>query len=429
MASTAIVWLRRDLRLHDHPALHRAVRDHDRVVPVFVLDDRLLEGRFASAPRTAFMLGCLRALGPALVVRHGRPEREIPALAAELDADAVLWTSDVSPFARRRDARVTQALRAAGVEALPQGGNYIADVGKIETKTGRPYTVFSPFHRTWRDLARRPVHRAVELEAGGVRSDGLPDEAGGELAFAPGEPAARKALAAWLADGVDGYDGEGRTSELSPYLRWGCLSPRECEERALRRGGDGAAAWVRQLCWRDFFAHVLLHDTPSKPNPSWERDDGHLAAWQEGRTGYPLVDAGMRQLAATGWMHNRARLVTGSFLTKDLHIDWRLGELHFERLLLDAEPAQNNGNWQWIASVGVDPAPAFRRMFNPTLQAQKFDPDGSYIRRWVSELDEVDDADVHDPPPLVRAACGYPEPIVDHAAERRRALERYAAAT
>ena len=186
---------------------------------------------------------------------------------------------------------------------------------------------------------------------------------------------------------------------------------------------------MRQLAWRDFFAHVLLHDIGGKPNPAWDDDAALLSAWQEGRTGFPLVDAGMRQLAATGWMHNRARLVVGSFLTKDLHLDWRDGERHFQRLLLDGEPTQNNGNWQWIASVGVDPAPAFRRIFNPTLQARKFDPDGTYIRRWVSELAAVDDADVHDPPPLVRAACGYPEPVVDHAAERRRALERYAGTT
>jgi deoxyribodipyrimidine photo-lyase len=427
MASTAIVWLRRDLRLHDHPALFEAAREHDRVVALFVLDDRLLDGRFASTPRTAFMVGCLRQLGDGLVVRHGTPDREVPALAAELGAAAVYWTSDVSAFARGRDARVTEALRERGVEAVPCGGNYVADVRRVRTKAGGPYTVFSPFWRAWQEQPRRTVHRAVELEGHRIRSDELP-RIDADLAFAPGEAAARDALAAWLSDGIDGYDGEGRTSELSPYLRWGCLSSRECEERALQRGGDGPAAWVRQLCWRDFYAHVLLNDTPSKPNPSWEHDDELLAAWQEGRTGFPLVDAGMRQLAQTGWMHNRARLVVGSFLTKDLHLDWRAGELHFERLLLDGEPAQNNGNWQWIASVGVDPAPAFRRIFNPTLQARKFDPDGAYIRRWVAELADADDADVHDPPPLVRASCGYPEPIVDHAAERRRALERYAAA-
>lgn len=442
MASTAIVWLRRDLRRHDHPALHRAAQEFDRVIPAFVLDDRLLAGRFASAPRTAFMVACLRALGPAVVVRRGRPEHELAALAREAGADAVLWTSDVSPFARRRDGAVTDALREAGVEPIPNRGNYIIDVGRIATRDGRPYTVFSPFHRAWQQQPRRPVLGAVELDAGhGLASEPLP-EPEHELAFAPGEEAAREALDAWLGGGVAHYherqNGMARrgTSRLSPYLRWGCLSPLECEQRALGVGGPGPEAWTRQLAWRDFYAHVLLHHPGNSRHEhqerfrrlEWQQDEELLIAWKTGRTGFPLVDAGMRELAATGWMHNRARLVVGSFLTKDLHLDWRAGELHFERLLLDGEPAQNNGNWQWIASVGVDPAPAFRRMFNPTLQAQKFDPGGDYIRRWVPELAGVPDERIHDPSPEDRRAGGYPEPVVDHAAERRRALERYAAA-
>jgi deoxyribodipyrimidine photo-lyase len=191
---------------------------------------------------------------------------------------------------------------------------------------------------------------------------------------------------------------------------------------------------VRQLAWRDFYAHVLLHHPDNLRREhqerfrglAWAQDDELLAAWKEGRTGFPLVDAAMRQLAATGWMHNRARLVAGSFLTKDLHLDWRAGEQHFSDLLLDGEPAQNNGNWQWIASVGVDPAPAFRRIFNPTLQARKFDPDGDYIRRWVPELGDLPADRVHDPSPDDRRACGYPDPIVDHQAERRAALAQYA---
>lgn len=437
MGSTALVWLRRDLRLHDHPALRRATEEFDRVVPVFVLDDRLLAGRFASAPRTAFMLGCLRELGDRLVVRRGAPEREIPALATDAGASSVLWTSDVSAFARARDRRVTGALQRTGVDARPCGGNYVVDVGRVRTQAGGPYTVFSPFARVWRQEPRRAVEPAVDLAPlRGLRSEPLPGLSA-ELAFVPGEAAARDALARWLADGIDAYHGEGRTSELSPYLRWGCVSPRECEELATQHGGEGAAAWVRQLCWRDFFAHVLLHHPgnvhhelqPRLRALEWVHDDELLAAWREGRTGYPLVDAGMRQLARTGWMHNRVRLVVGSFLTKDLHLDWRAGELHFQRLLLDGEPAQNNGNWQWIASVGVDPAPAFRRILNPTLQARKFDPTGDYIRRWVSELAGLPADAVHDPAPEQRRACGYPEPIVDHAAERRRALERYAAPT
>jgi len=466
--STALLWFRRDLRLTDHPALTRAVREFHRVVPVFVLDDALRRGRFASAPREAFMLGCLRELGEDLrargsdlVVRHGRPQDVLPALAREVEAGAVLWTSDVSPYARARDRRVTQALRDGGVDALPQGGAYVVDVSQPRTQGGTPFAVFTPFHRHWRTLERRTVHRAPAQLAplsAGLRTGTIPAgpaAAGDELAqphCAPGESAAREALAAWTGGPIDGYAGthdavgdEHGTSGLSPYLRWGCLSAAECEARAARRGGAGAEAWIRQLCWRDFFAHVLLaHPQNARLEHQaryrtleWEHDAEAFDAWREGRTGYPLVDAGMRQLARSGWMHNRARLTVGSFLTKDLHLDWRLGERHFEALLLDGEPAQNNGNWQWVTSVGVDPAPYFRRLLNPILQQRRFDPDGAYVRRWVPELRDVPDARLAEPWTMSddeqhAAGCvigrDYPAPIVVHADERKRAIERYRAA-
>ena len=462
--TTALLWFRRDLRLADHPALTRALRSYDRVVPVFVLDDALLRGRLASAPRTAFMLGCLRALdadlrsrGSGLVVRHGRPERELVALCREAGAQAVLWTSDVAPYARERDRRVTAALREAGVEAIPQGGTYVVDVSGPRTQAGRPFVVFSPFHRHWLGLARRPIHRAPAALAplpGGLRTGRLPSAEGAlpEQAFAPGERAGRAALARWLDGPVDRYGerhdelgAEHGTSRLSPYLRWGCVSAAECEARAARHGGAGAEAWIRQLCWREFFAHVLLaHPGDARLEHQqryraleWADDPDALDAWREGATGYPLVDAGMRELDRSGWMHNRARLVAGSFLTKDLHLDWRLGERHFAALLLDGEPAQNNGNWQWVASVGVDPAPYFRRIFNPVRQQRRFDPGGDYVRRWVPELRDVPDARLAEPWTMTageQAAAGcvigrdYPAPIVDHAEERRRAIERYRAA-
>jgi deoxyribodipyrimidine photo-lyase len=494
MPSTALLWFRRDLRVADHPALTLAVREYDRVVPVFVFDDALLHGRFASGPRTAFMLGCLRALdaalrerGSGLVVRHGRPEDELVALAGEAGgADAVLWTSDVAPYARARDTRVTGALREAGIVARPQGGAYVVDVSRPRTQRAKPYTVFSPFHRAWLGIERRTVHRApgelpalpgavrkgrlpavADLVAGAAGAAGAGATSGGgcsrgatsggaalelpEPFCEPGEPAARDALACWLDGRIDGYGDshdlvgdEHGTSGLSPYLRWGCVSAAECEQRAVRRGGEGAAAWTRQLCWRDFYAHVLLAHPdnaclefqPRYRDLEWVDDPQALDAWRDGQTGYPLVDAGMRQLARTGWMHNRARLVVGSFLTKDLHLDWRHGEAHFEALLLDGEPAQNNGNWQWVTSVGVDPAPYFRRIFNPILQQRKFDPDGAYVRRWVPELRDVPDAKLAEPWAMTdddQAAAGcligrdYPAPIVEHADERRRAIERYRA--
>jgi deoxyribodipyrimidine photo-lyase len=467
--STALLWFRRDLRLADHPALTLALREFDRVVPVFVFDDALLRGRFASTPRTAFMLGCLTALdtalhdcGSGLVIRHGTPEAELVQLARDTNAEAVLWTSDVAPYARFRDRRVTIALSDAGVRAQPQGGTYVIDISKPRTQAGKPFTVFSPFHRRWLDLERRTIHRAPgempplpstaskgripSLEKLNVVGAPLP-----EPYREPGEREARKALTRWLDGGLSTYDDthdlvadEHGTSGLSPYLRWGCVSAAECEARAARRGGSGANAWIRQLCWRDFYAHVLLthpgnarHEFQARYRDlEWVVDDDALEAWKTGTTGYPLVDAGMRQLARTGWMHNRTRLVVGSFLTKDLHLDWRLGEAHFEALLLDGEPAQNNGNWQWVSSVGVDPAPYFRRMFNPMLQQRKFDPDGVYVRRWVPELRDVPNAKLAEPWTMSdeeQAAAGcvigsdYPAPIVEHAEERKRAVERYQA--
>jgi len=430
MPPTAVVWFRRDLRVHDHPALHRAVAEFARVIPVFVLDDALLHGRYRSAPRARWMLGCLEALdgelrarGSGLTVLRGRPEQVLPGLGA----DAVLWTSDVSPYARARDSRARDALRAAGVRALPHTGTYVVDVS-----VPRPRTVFSPFHREWAELARRAVLPAPARIPGDAPSTGVPS--GDELGLGPGvpspvrppgEPAARRALAAWLAEGVDHYaerrHGMARvgTSRLSPWLRWGCLSARECEARAVERGSNGAAAWRRQLAWRDFHAHTLLHHPENVVRPQQERFERletdaapeRLAAWAEGRTGFPLVDAGMRELRATGFMHNRVRLVAGSLLTKELHLDYRQGEEVFARHLLCGEPAQNNGNWQWIAGTGTDPAPYFRRMYNPALHQERFDPQGEYVRRWIPELGTPD----------------YPDPIVDRRVERARAAQRYRA--
>ena len=277
----------------------------------------------------------------------------------------------------------------------------------VSTGDGNPYTVFSPFWRRWEQAPRREVHgapRALSIPSGltAGRIPAAPDPEAAEP-FAPGERAARERLARWLAGGVDAYDERhdrlaGGTSELSPHLHFGCLSPRELEQRAGEAGsGQGPEEFVRQLCWRDFYAHVLLTNPanarhahqPAMDELEWEDDEEAFEAWCEGRTGFPVVDAAMRQLRERGWMHNRARLIVGSFLTKDLHIDWRRGEAHFMSLLTDGDEASNNGNWQWISSVGVDPAPYFRRMYNPATQQERHDPDGAYVRRWVPELRDV----------------------------------------
>jgi len=451
---TAIVWFRRDLRVRDNPALRAALAAHDEVVTVFCLDDRLLHGRHASGSRTQFMLECLadldsslRERGGGLVVRHGPPERELAALAREIGASELHFTADVSPFARERGRRVA----GIGLELHGHPGlNVVEDVGK-------PYRVFSPYHRAWSSAPRRDVLAAPrKLPAVPVATGRLPSLASLGLTsdvkepLPGGETAGRERLKRFLKRDVADYAGNhdalgaDRTSRLSPYLHFGCVSARDVESRLPR--GEGPAAFRRQLCWRDFHHQVLLH-APANARSEfqaryrgtirWSRAKRDFEAWCEGRTGYPLVDAGMRQLRREGWMHNRARLVTGSFLTKHLGIDWRWGERHFMRLLIDGDAANNNGNWQWIASVGTDPAPVYRRIYNPARQMDAYDPDGSYVRRYVPELARVPHEYLSEPwrmPDDVQHACGcvigrdYPEPIVDHASARRAALERYRAA-
>lgn len=465
MADVALMWFRRDLRVRDLPALAAAARA-ERTVPVFVLDPRLLgKGRWTCDARTAFMAACLRELdgalrerGGRLVIREGRPEREIPRLAAEAGARDVHWTADVSPWARRRDQRVIDALAADGVRAHPApGGCVVDDPSKVLTGQGKPYTVFSPFARRWLATERRSPVRAprelrlpARLRTGrlpSLRDLGVRDEP--ELAFEPGEAAAHRALERFLRSGLSSYDDRrdapaGGSSRLSPYLRWGCLSALELDGRVNGRGGAGAKAYRNELAWRDFYAAVLVHFphvvdeefVERYRSLEWARSGKDFDAWREGRTGFPLVDAGMRQLRAEGWMHNRVRMVVGSFLTKDLHLDWRLGERHFMEQLVDGDMAANNGGWQWIASVGTDPAPYFQRLFNPVTQHKRHDPGGEYVRRWVPELRDVPDERLAEPWTMDEeeqeaAGCiigrDYPEPIVDHARERRRAIERYGA--
>ena len=458
MPPTALVWFRRDLRVHDHPALTAAHRECARVVPVFVLDPRVLEGRFPSANRAWFLHGCLAELrsalrhrGADLVVRTGRAEEELPALAAEAGASAVYFATDVSPFASGRDRRVAAALERVGVAVRRQPGVFVTDVDDIRTGDGRPYSVFSPFHRAWERAPRREVHgtpRHLVFPAGLAPGElGARPEPEAAEPHPPGELAARERMGAWLRGGLARYHERhdllaGGTSELSPYLHFGCLSPRELEQRARDRGGPGAEAFVRQLAWRDFYAHVLLAFPGNARHAhrrefdrlEWDDDDERLDAWREGRTGFPVVDAAMRQLHARGWMHNRGRLIAGAFLTKDLHLDWRHGEAHFMRHLLCGDEASNNGNWQWIASVGVDPAPYYRRMYNPMTQQRRHDPRGQYVRHWVPELRGVPDARLAEPWTMSAeeqraAGCvigeDYPAPIVEH--RRERALERYGA--
>ena len=463
---TALVWFRRDLRLDDNPALCAALGRHEAVVPVFCLDDRLIHGRHASGPRTQFLLECLADLdkrlaerGSRLVLRRGLPEQVLADLVRETDASEVHFTRDVTPYARQRGVAVREALEAVGVAHVPHSGlTVVDDVGSMRTGAGSPYTVFTPFYRRWEATPRRATLPAPERVSGlpGVDSEPLPDLAALGLTQEVREPqrggegAAQDRLC-WFLDGPvrryasdhDALDVDG-TSKLGAYLHFGCLSPRAVE--AALPDGQGAAAFRRQLCWRDFYHHVQQnhpenahreHQKRYRGNLRWVGGERLFTAWTAGRTGFPLVDAAMRQLLREGWMHNRARLVAGSFLTKHLGVDWRRGEAWFMRLLLDGDQADNNGNWQWIASVGVDPQPVFRRLYNPTRHLERYDPNGRYVRRYVPELQRVPQQYIAQPwtmPEDVQRKAGcvigtdYPAPVVDLAESRAEALARYAAA-
>jgi deoxyribodipyrimidine photo-lyase len=463
----AIVWFRRDLRLHDHPALVAAIERADRVVPVFVVDPVLIRGRFASPNRAWFMLesvgalkSSLRALGSDLLVRVGDPRDVVPSLARDLGAGAVFVSRDHAPYGRTRDRSIADALSATGIAWHARRGVLIHEPEEIATQDDRPFSVYSPFRRAWEMRERRGIEPPprpgdlgrIDQDRGTIPSLaglGLGDgpTAAPDLLPEPGEAAARGRLERWLEQGIDEYaasrdrmDVVGGTSRLSADLRFGLLSPLEVVERAVG-AGDGRRVFVSEIVWREFYAHVLFHQPalrrqafrPGFDAIPWSQDAHELAAWRAGRTGYPIVDAAMRQLASSGWMHNRARMIAASFLTKDLLHDWRAGEAYFMRHLVDGDVASNNGGWQWSASTGTDPQPYFR-IFNPVSQGRRHDPDGAYVRRWVPELERVPTDRIHAPWEMTRdeqAAAGcrigvdYPPPIADHAASRARALAVY----
>jgi deoxyribodipyrimidine photo-lyase len=445
--TTAILWFRRDLRLSDNPALVEAVRDADDVVGAFCIDPALLGP--AGAPRRAHLFRCLRALDEAmdghLVVRAGDPTRVIPELAVEVDAASVHLAEDFGPYGRRRDEATAAALADAGVEVVRTGSPYAVPPGTLATKAGGRYKVFTPFSRAWREHGwPDPVRTPSGIPWRSAPGEGIPDDPDiGDVALpVAGEAAARRRLDHFLRAEVEGYadardrPGDDATSRLSPDLRWGTLHPRQ----VLARLGDteGEQRFATELCWREFYADVLAHEPASARESMdgrigglpWDRGPGAdelFDAWAQGRTGYPIVDAGMRQLLAEGWMHNRVRMIVASFLVKDLHLDWQRGARWFMQHLVDADLASNQHGWQWTAGTGTDPAPFFR-IFNPTTQGQRFDPDGAYVRRHVPELADVADRWIHEPHRAPGGApAGYPAPIVDHAEERAEALRRYEA--
>ncbi|HRW39721.1 MAG: deoxyribodipyrimidine photo-lyase [Acidimicrobiales bacterium] len=448
--STGIVWFRRDLRLADHPALLEATARHDRLVALFVHDPALANP--SGANRVAYLHATLDALDAdldgLLVERHGDPASVVARFAAEVEAEAVHVTEDFGPYGRRRDGEVETRLVGDGRVLVRTGTPYAVAPGTLHTKGGTPFKVFTPFSRAWRSHGWPSPHRAPRsarflegIEGGGRPKTPQPTARTG---LPPaGERAAHDAADAFLERRVDGYRDDrdrpdlDRTSRLSPHLKYGTIHPRQLLDRL--GDGDGPSTFATELCWRDFYADVLFHWPQSARRNfaeamdglEWDtgkRADERFEAWTQGQTGYPIVDAGMRQLLDEGWMHNRVRMIVASFLVKDLHVDWRRGARWFLDHLVDGDLASNQHGWQWTAGTGTDAAPFFR-VFNPISQGQRFDPDGDYVRRYVPELRDLDGKAVHEPwaagDDLFTSALDYPERIVDHAAEREEALARY----
>lgn len=483
---TAIWWLRRDLRLSDNQTLAAALANADVVLPVFILDPTLVRSSYVAPRRLAFLCeglrrldAALRARGSYLIVRRGMPHEVLAALVSESGAHGVYAEEDYSPYAIRRDSQV-----ATQVPLRLMHGLTVHAPRTVVRADGSPYHVFTPFSRAWLalpapaegDLLPPPTHI---LTPPGMASETLPvSEITPE--FPAGEDEAHHRLvrfAGAVADVLpciatsnrsvdeipsqppiyryaqvrDRMDMPG-TSQLSPYLRFGMLSARQAvvvARRATERAPDAVArqsaiTWLNELIWREFYISILAHYPHARSHAfradlediPWSNDVEHFACWRTGRTGYPVVDAAMRQLAQSGWMHNRARMIVASFLVKDLLVDWRWGERWFMQQLLDGDPASNNGGWQWSAGTGTDAAPYFR-IFNPVTQGKKFDPSGDYVRRWVPELARVPGEYIHEPwlmPAEVQYKAGcrigvdYPGPCIDHGAARQRTLAAYATA-
>ncbi|WP_326617280.1 DNA photolyase family protein [Streptomyces decoyicus] len=432
----AICLFSSDLRLHDQPVLHAALRSATQVVPLFVVDTGVADAGFMVPNRAAFLADALadldaglRGRGGRLVIRTGDVVTETCRVAAETGAGEVHLAAGVSGYALRRERRLGTELTAAGRALVPPGAVLPSGPGKDH------FAVFTPYFRRWQAEGLRsvlPAPRSVRVPAG-VRSEDVPsaqvlcpDGTPSPALPAGGEQAGRRRFTAWQRSGLADYQDRqddlpgDATSRLSSYLHFGCLSPVELVHKASARTDPGAEAFVRQLAWRDFH-HQVLAARPDAASADyrtkgdrWRYDEAEVTAWKEGRTGYPVVDAGMRQLLHEGWLHNRARMLVASFLTKTLYVDWRVGARHFLDLLVDGDMANNQLNWQWVAGTGTDTRP--NRVLNPLVQAKRFDPRGEYVRRWVPELSALAGAAVHQPWKLSgpeRAAYDYPDPVVD----------------
>lgn len=464
---TAIWWIRRDLRLTDNMALVTALRNAEQVLPVFVIDPNLTGANSRSTKREAFLWQGLRSLdndlrkrGSRLVVRRGAPLKVLGELIYESSSEEIFAEEDYSPYARQRDEIVKRELPLCLV-----GGPSLRHPGTVVKQSGSPYTVYTPFMRAWKERGYPPPDSILPAPKR-IRT---PSQIGGEgipidaqlpvgISFLASEDDAQRRLVAFCenvdtnivryGDLRNRVDLAG-TSQLSPYLRFGMLSARQVVVAAIAalfrfnelQERKGIETWLNELIWREFYISILyhfpdvLHDSFREEMRAiaWRNDQADFDAWSRGMTGYPIVDAAMRQLVQTGWMHNRARMIVASFLVKDLLVDWRWGERFFMQHLIDGDPAANNGGWQWVSGTGTDAAPYFR-IFNPLLQSVKYDPYGVYIRRWVPELHSVPDEHIHFPWKMpvgvqdivgCRIGVNYPAPVVDHGLARERALQAY----
>jgi deoxyribodipyrimidine photo-lyase len=468
-----IHWFRRDFRLHDNTALWHSCKDAlDGVIPVFIFDDAILRHPDCGAPTVRFMLDCLlelraslRAEGGDIVLLHGQPLEELQELVRQTNATAIYYNKDYAPDAVERDEMIERILTAKGITVKGFKDQVIFEEQEILTVSGgQPYTVYAPYKHAWLkrfcrehiDVLGKPQLLFAALMRA-VKSVPMPTamelgfESMHQFEIQAGEAVARRRLAAFCQNKIRNYqktrdlpaiDGSSR---LSPHLRHGTISPRQCLAAALQarreRPIQGVDSWIRELIWRDFYQQVLFNfphveHEPFKRNLStlkWRKSEADWKRWIDGTTGYPIVDAAMRQLNQTGWMHNRLRMIVAMFLTKDLLLDYRLGERYFMQNLIDGETAQNNGGWQWSASTGTDSQPYFR-VFNPTTQSEKFDPNGAFIRRYCPELAMVADRFIHRPHEMsaaeqrrtnCRIGVDYPPPMVDHAQARIRAVNMF----
>ncbi|THA36171.1 deoxyribodipyrimidine photo-lyase [Streptomyces sp. A1277] len=441
--TVAVVLFTADLRLHDHPPLRAALASADEIVPLFVHDRAIEAAGFGAPNRRAFLADCLRDLdaglrdrGGRLVIRSGEVAAEVCGVASETGADEVHMAAGVSAYARSREERLREALESDGRRLRVHDGVVTAVApGAVTPASSDHFAVFTPYFRRWSGERLRDVFgapRTVRVPKG-PRSEKVPARGGvagvSEGLAEGGEQAARKAFTAWRRHGLAAYEDRhddlagDATSHLSPHLHFGTLSPVELVHRARDAGGAGAEAFVRQLCWREFHYQVLAARPAASRQDYRTKHDrwrceadaaDEIEAWRQGRTGYPVVDAAMRQLRHEGWMHNRGRLLAASFLAKTLYVDWRVGARHFLDLLVDGDIANNQLNWQWMAGTGTDSRP--NRVLSPVVQAKRLDPDGDYVRRWVPELASLSGSAVHEPwklPGAERERLDYPEPVVD----------------